>query len=70
MKDPVAFAAGRLSHAIRHEHGEEVITLRRRELAGAQIEKYLAKALIQRPVPTREQVAVLCRMLQDAAGTA
>lgn len=66
QKDPVSYASGRLSHAVRRNLPQEVIDQRRRELAGAQIEKYLARMLEGVP-PTKAHAKLLCKMLADAA---
>ena len=65
-KDPVAYASGRLSHAIRHGLPEDVVALRRRELAGAQIEKFLSR-MLEECAPTKEHAKILCKMLTSAA---
>lgn len=65
-KDPVYLASGRLSHAVRVNADPEVIDDLRRELATAQVAKYLGRVLAEVP-PTKEQAASLCKLIRAAA---
>lgn len=65
-KDPVYLASGRLSHAVRVNADSEEIDRLRRELAVAQVGKYLQRVLSEVP-PTKEQAKALCKMITAAA---
>lgn len=66
QKDPVQYASGRVSHAVRHNLPAEEVLLRRRQLAGVQIEKYLDKMLHAMP-PTTAKAKLLCEQIMAAA---
>ena len=63
VKDSVSYAAGRVSHAVRNNLPGSEIMLRRQQLSGVQIEKYLGE---QYP-PTVAKAKMLCAMLMDQA---
>lgn len=65
-KDPVYIASGRLSHAVRAGAAPDVIAALQRELATAQVAKYLQQRLGDVP-PTKEQAKALCKIIMAAA---
>jgi hypothetical protein len=67
VPDPLYIAAGRLSVAVRSGDPAEVILRLRRELAGAQLERFVARLLEAGTPPTPEQSRNICKVIKDAA---
>lgn len=68
--DPLYTASGRLSHAIRSQEPDDVIHHLRRELAGAQLQRFLSRLLAAGTPPTDEQSREICDMLTSATKAA
>lgn len=65
--DPLYAAAARLSHATRNDQPAEVIFEMRRELVGAQIQRFVSRLLDEGCPPTEEQTRMICDMLTEAS---
>lgn len=68
--DPLYIAAGRLSVAVRDRAPEEVILPLRRELAGAQLERFVSRLIEAGTPPMPEQAKAICNMITAATRAA
>jgi len=66
VKDPVARASGRVSHAVRHNYDADEIHRRRRELSAAQIAREIRKTIARGEPPTYELAVALCELIMSS----